>query len=166
MTILRHQSRLHIFTFCSLVLHSGSQIPAKGEDMFNICCQSFLLRCICGATMAFNTAKARNKPQWSHFSQLVKNKHGCLCKEDAVTRNRDASIYHAYTDCEFPGFPVYPEYDQDQDKDPNRDTKIHVNLTNLDFRALFNQNIYTHGSDCVIGLSLSHYTRTRGELIY
>lgn len=63
MVTLPYRSRLHIFTDRSIVSRSGSDglMPARGEDMFNICCRVLLemkwITHICNVRLAFNSAK-------------------------------------------------------------------------------------------------------------
>lgn len=156
---LRHRSRLRIFPHGSLLFYAAA---AWYQPETRTCLISLVSLFSCrskrggwsvSAARRYRLIPPKHAGHSGPFFLGFKNCSG-LC----FIRNQDTSIYHVDTDCECPGFPVYPEYDQNRDKDPIRDTKIHVNLTNLHFRAVFNPNVYKHRSDSLIGLSLSHYT--------
>lgn len=81
MMVLSHQSQLHVFTHCSLVLHSGSEglIPVQDDVGLAICCYALLLLLdkrwvsrFCNVTLTFSSAKPTINYSGPIFFQLLK----------------------------------------------------------------------------------------------
>lgn len=112
MVTLPHQLWLHIFTDRFVVSRSGSDstMPAKGDDMFNICCRALLemkwITHICNVMLAFNRAKLTISHGGLIFFFLgYKKKIAALflcCKKKSQAhvqiRHWDSVSYHVHRD--------------------------------------------------------------------
>lgn len=130
--------------------------------MFNISCQSDW-----GVSAAWRWHLIPAKPATSHRGPIFIGFKNCsgLQKTNTGACAKKSSEIRILVFTRIVNFQVSPCI-LNMMKTGKRILTGTLNLTSLDFRAVVNPNIYTHRSDCLIGLSLSYYTHTRGELIY